>query len=99
MAVGPQLLHVAACREVTAVDREEAGIVEQFVDRGFGGGVVAGQEDHPSAGGLVGICAQDVRPERVGGLDEPGAGDEVGDDLAGGAPSSAFHAFVASITV
>src|SRR5207237_10677071 len=71
--------------QVTDVDREEAGGVEQLDDRGLGRGVVAGQEDYPTAARLVGIGAQDLRPKRVGGLYQPGTRDEIGDELAGGA--------------
>lgn len=35
----------------------------------------------------MGVCAQDFRRKSVGGLHEPGARDEVGDDLTRGAPA------------
>ena len=50
-------------------------------------GIVAGDEDHALTAGLVGIRPEHVRAQRVGGLDEPRAGDEVGDELARCSPS------------
>src|SRR5437867_2765888 len=59
------------CALYAEVDREGVGDVEQLDDRGPGWGVVAGQEDHLTAARLMGVCAQDIRRQRLGGLDEP----------------------------
>ena len=76
------LLHRAACGQVAEVDRGEARVLEQRDDLRLRVGVVAGDEDHALAAGLVRIRAEHFGAERVGGLDDARAGNEVGDELA-----------------
>src|SRR4029450_4714330 len=76
------LLHRAACGQVAEVDRAEARVLEQREDLRFRVGVVAGDEDHALAAGLVWIRAEHFGAERIGGLDHPRAGNKVRDELA-----------------
>ena len=77
------LLHCPACGQVAEIDRSEPCAVEQLDDVRFCFGVVAGDEDHAPAAGLVWIRAENFGFERVGSLHESRAGNEVGDELAG----------------
>ena len=92
------LLHASACHQVAEVDREEGGGREPLDDRGLGRGIVAGEEDtrrQPASWG----SASKTSLRGVGGVNKPGARDEVGDDLLEVRPRrGAFHAFVASMT-
>ena len=76
------------------------GVLEQRDDLRFRVGVVAGDEDHALAAGLVWIRAEHFGAERVGGLDHARAGNKVGDELARRSPwrSSAAQSLVASMT-
>ena len=76
------LLHLAASDEVPEVDRDEARVLEQRGDVRFRVDVVAGDNDHSLAPGLVGICAEDRGVEGVRGLDHARTADEAGDKLA-----------------
>jgi len=68
------LLHRAACCQVTEVDGGEAGVLEQCGDHRLGFDVVAGDEDHALAAGLMRIRAEHFGIERVGRLDDARAG-------------------------
>jgi hypothetical protein len=58
-----ELLHASARRQVTEVDREEAGGFEQLDDRCLGGDVVAGDEEHSAAARFAGVCAEHLGAE------------------------------------
>src|SRR5713226_4120853 len=62
------LLHRAACCQVTEVDGGEACVFEQLDHRGFRVGVVAGEEDHSLAARLVRIRGEHRSLECVRGL-------------------------------
>ena len=57
--------------EVSDIDRKEAGRVEQLADRALCFRVVAGDEDHAPAAGVVRIRTQDVGRKRIGAPSRP----------------------------
>src|SRR5580700_8842088 len=77
----PRLLHASSGREITEIDREEPGALEQVRDYRLGGTVVPGQEQHTAAAGLMRIAPKEPGTKRVGGLHDPCTFDELRHDL------------------
>src|SRR6476646_3631298 len=83
---GANLLHAGALAQPAEVNDEEPGFLEQRRDLGLGIAVVARNEDHALATGLVRVGAQYAGPQRVGALHHPRGGYQVGNHLARRAP-------------
>lgn len=76
------LLHRAACCEVTQVDRREPRVLEESDHLLLRVRVITGEEDHAPPTDLVWVRGERVGSERVRGLDDRRRSHEVGDDLA-----------------
>ena len=76
------LLHLAAAGEASEIDGKETRVLEDGAHLRLGVAVVPGDEDDALAACLVGIRAEHVGAERVRGLHDARAGNEVGNEFA-----------------